>query len=98
MNRSDRLFRAIVVMGAAITAPACDSGKSRAPAPTVPAPGDATAVAADAQDTPRDALAATDAPADAPTDAATDAPADARRPAAVRRDAAMEPVERVLIL
>ena len=76
MSRTDKLFRAIVVMGAAITLPACDSGKpplpppvpsgdtTAAPADASPAPkapGDAIAAPADATDAPRDATAATDA-------------------------------------
>ncbi len=32
MSRADTLFRAIVVMGAAITSPACDKGQAPAPA------------------------------------------------------------------
>ncbi len=63
MSRYDRLFRTIVVMGAAITAPACDSGRPKliarkdAPAPVVVS----------------DASAPIDAPSDAPANALPDA-------------------------
>ncbi len=55
MNRTEKLFRAIVVMGAAITAPACDDARC---AKCVP-PADAVATS----DAPTDA-----GPTDAPVD------------------------------
>lgn len=80
-----KLFRAIVVMGAAITTPACDGGKKADRQTPAPAPRDAMAVPADAS---------TDASVDAMIDAVVAADA---RPRPVGADAAIE-VERVMIL
>ncbi len=63
MSRTHKLFRAIVVMGAAITAPACGDQRCLKCVP----PADATS------DGPTDAVATSDAPTDAgPSDAPVD--------------------------
>lgn len=86
---SRKLFRAVVVLGAAVTAPACDAGKRPLPAPR-PTPSDAR--------TPSDA-AALDAPGDAPSYAmvAIDAPPPADAGVGAPKKPPVE-VPRVLIL